>query len=276
MTEITRSIVLGVVQGLTEFLPVSSSGHLEIAKYVMKDPSVGQQSMLMTVVLHFATALSTILVFRKEVFEIFQGLFQFKINDEFWFCTKIVVSMVPAAIIGLMFESEIESLFNQQLLLVGLMLIVTAVLLLLADRAKSTDKNVSIMDSIIIGISQAVAILPGISRSGATISTSVLLGIDREKAARFSFLMVVPLIFGKIAKDLLSAFKDDVPLGAAGQELSLAVGFVAAFVTGVIACTWMIRLVKGSKLSYFSIYCLVLAVLCIIQHFMTSGGAASS
>ncbi len=276
MTEITRSIVLGVVQGLTEFLPVSSSGHLEIAKYVMKDPSVGQQSMLMTVVLHFATALSTILVFRKEVFEIFQGLFQFKINDEFWFCTKIVVSMVPAAIIGLMFESEIESLFNQQLLLVGLMLIVTAVLLLLADRAKSTDKNVSIMDSIIIGISQAVAILPGISRSGATISTSVLLGIDREKAARFSFLMVVPLIFGKIAKDLLSAFKDDVPLGAAGQELSLAVGFVAAFVTGVIACTWMIRLVKGSKLSYFSIYCLVLAVLCIIQHFMTSGGAVSS
>ena len=122
------------------------------------------------------------------------------------------------------------------------------------------------LDSIIIGISQAIAILPGISRSGATISTSVLLGIDREKAARFSFLMVVPLIFGKIAKDLLGA-KDGEPLGAAGQEVALAVGFVAAFVTGLVACTWMIRLVKGSKLSYFSIYCLVMAVLCIAEHY---------
>ena len=266
MTEITRSILLGIVQGLTEFLPVSSSGHLEIAKKLMNDTSVGQQSMLMTVVLHFATALSTIVVFRKEVLDIFKGLFQFKINDEFWFCTKIVLSMIPAVIVGVMFESEIESLFSQNLLLVGLMLIVTAVLLLLADRAKSTDKNVSMLDSIIIGISQAIAILPGISRSGATISTSVLLGIDREKAARFSFLMVVPLIFGKIAKDLLGA-KDGEPLGAAGQEVALAVGFVAAFVTGLVACTWMIRLVKGSKLSYFSIYCLVMAVLCIAEHY---------
>ena len=266
MTEITRSILLGIVQGLTEFLPVSSSGHLEIAKKLMNDTSVGQQSMLMTVVLHFATALSTIVVFRKEVLDIFKGLFQFKINDEFWFCTKIVLSMIPAVIVGVMFESEIESLFSQNLLLVGLMLIVTAVLLLLADRAKSTDKNVSMLDSVIIGISQAIAILPGISRSGATISTSVLLGIDREKAARFSFLMVVPLIFGKIAKDLLGA-KDGEPLGAAGQEVALAVGFVAAFVTGLVACTWMIRLVKGSKLSYFSIYCLVMAVLCIAEHY---------
>ena len=267
MTEITRSILLGIVQGLTEFLPVSSSGHLEIAKKLMNDTSVGQQSMLMTVVLHFATALSTIVVFRKEVLDIFKGLFQFKINDEFWFCAKIVLSMIPAVIVGVMFESEIESLFSQNLLLVGLMLIVTAVLLLLADRAKSTDKNVSMLDSIIIGISQAIAILPGISRSGATISTSVLLGIDREKAARFSFLMVVPLIFGKIAKDLLGA-KDGEPLGAAGQEVALAVGFVAAFVTGLVACTWMIRLVKGSKLSYFSIYCLVMAALCIAEHYL--------
>lgn len=271
MTEIIRSIVLGVVQGLTEFLPVSSSGHLEIAKYVMNDQSVGQQSMLMTVVLHFATALSTIVVFRKEVLEIFQGLFKFKVNDEFWFCFKIVVSMIPAAVVGLVFEEKIEALFSQDLLLVGLMLIVTAVLLLLADRAKNTDKNVSIVNSIIIGISQAIAILPGISRSGATISTSVLLGIDREKAARFSFLMVVPLIFGKIAKDLFGALKDDTPLGASGQEAALAVGFVAAFVTGLVACTWMIRLVKGSKLSYFSIYCLAVAALCIVQYFRTLG-----
>jgi len=274
MKEIIQSIVLGIVQGLTEFLPVSSSGHLEIAKYVMNDQSVGQQSMLMTVVLHFATALSTIIVFRKEVLDIFKGLFQFKVNDEFWFCVKIVVSMIPAALVGVIFEEKIEALFSQDLLLVGLMLILTAVLLLLADRAKRTDKSVSIMNSIIIGISQAIAILPGVSRSGATISTSVLLGIDREKAARFSFLMVVPLIFGKIAKDLLDAFKDDVPLGAAGQEAALAVGFVAAFVTGLFACTWMIRLVKASKLSYFSIYCLVVAVLCIGWHFWTLSAEA--
>ena len=267
MTDTIQAIVLGVVQGLTEFLPVSSSGHLEIAKFLMNDKTVGQQSMLMTVMLHFATALSTIVVFRKEVVEIFKGLFQFKKNDEFWFCLKIVVSMIPAVIVGLVWEDYIESLFSQQLLLVGLMLILTAVLLLLADRAKSTDKNVSILDSIIIGISQAIAILPGVSRSGATISTSVMLGIDREKAARFSFLMVVPLIFGKIAKDLLGAFKDSTPLGSEGQEVALAVGFVAAFTTGLVACTWMIRLVKASKLSYFSFYCLIVAALCIIEHF---------
>ena len=267
MTDTIQAIVLGIVQGLTEFLPVSSSGHLEIAKFLMNDNSVGEQSMLMTVVLHFATALSTIVVFRKEVIAIFKGLFQFKVNDEFWFCLKIVISMIPAVIVGLACEEWIESLFSKQLLLVGLMLILTAVLLLLADRAKSTDKNVSILDSIIIGISQAIAILPGVSRSGATISTSVMLGIDREKAARFSFLMVVPLIFGKIAKDLLGAVNNNTPLGSQGQEVALAVGFVASFVTGLVACTWMIRLVKGSKLSYFSIYCLIVAALCIIEDF---------
>lgn len=272
MNDIVQAIVLGIVQGLTEFLPVSSSGHLEIAKALMGNQKVGQQSMLMTVVLHFATALSTIVVFRKEVIDIFKGLFQFKMNDEFWFCLKIVVSMVPAVIVGLMYEDQIEALFNQNLLLVGLMLILTAVLLLLADRAKSTDKNVSILDAIIVGVSQAIAILPGVSRSGATISTSVMLGIDREKAARFSFLMVVPLIFGKIAKDLLGAIKGDEELGAAGQEVALAVGFVAAFITGFFACTWMIRLVKASKLSYFSIYCLVVAAICIIAHFVFSSG----
>ena len=178
MNDIITAIVLGVVQGLTEFLPVSSSGHLEIAKYLLNDDKVGEQSMLMTVVLHFATALSTIVVFRKEVGDIFKGLLQFKANDEFWFCLKIVVSMIPAVMVGLLFEEEIESLFDKNLLLVGFMLIVTAVLLLLADRAKRTEKPVSIVNAIIIGISQAIAILPGISRSGATISTSVLLGID--------------------------------------------------------------------------------------------------
>ena len=266
MNDIVRSIVFGIVQGLTEFLPVSSSGHLEIAKYVMGDDSVAQQSMMMTVVLHFATALSTIVVFRKEIGEIVSGLFKpSEDRSEFWFCVKIVLSMIPAAIVGVCFDEQIEALFSQQMLLVGLMLLVTGALLLMADRAKTTEKPVSIVNAIIIGISQAIAILPGISRSGATISTSVLLGIDREKAARFSFLMVVPLIFGKMAKDVLSALKDGTTLVDAGQMLPLTIGFVAAFVTGLVACLWMIRLVKACQLTWFSIYCFIVGVLVIIE-----------
>ena len=266
MNDIVRSIVFGIVQGLTEFLPVSSSGHLEIAKYVMGDDSVAQQSMMMTVVLHFATALSTIVVFRKEIGEIVSGLFKpSEDRSEFWFCVKIVLSMIPAAIVGVCFDEQIEALFSQQMLLVGLMLLVTGALLLMADRAKTTEKPVSIVNAIIIGISQAIAILPGISRSGATISTSVLLGIDREKAARFSFLMVVPLIFGKMAKDVLSAVKDGTTLVDAGQMLPLTIGFVAAFVTGLVACLWMIRLVKACQLTWFSIYCFIVGVLVIIE-----------
>ena len=268
-----QSIILGIVQGLTEFLPVSSSGHLEIAKFLLNDESLAEQSMLMTVVLHFATALSTIVVFRKEVIEILAGLFSKKTTEgkstseigwlagreELAFALKIIVSMIPAVIVGLAFEDAIESLFDRQLLLVGCMLIVTGVLLLLADRARKTDKQVGFVDAIVIGISQAIAILPGISRSGATISTSVLLGIDREKAARFSFLMVVPLIFGKIAKDLLGG-----DIGVASDNLlPLVAGFIAAFVTGLLACTWMIKLVKACQLSYFSAYCFVVAVLAI-------------
>ena len=266
MNDIVRSTVFGIVQGLTEFLPVSSSGHLEIAKYVMGDDSLAQQSMMMTVVLHFATALSTIVVFRKEIGEIITGLFKpSEDRSEFWFCVKIVLSMIPAAIVGVCFNDQIEALFNQQMLLVGAMLLLTGALLLLADRAKTSEKPVSILNAVIIGVSQAIAILPGISRSGATISTSVLLGIDREKAARFSFLMVVPLIFGKMAKDVLSAYKDGTTLVDAGQMLPLTVGFVAAFVTGLVACLWMIRLVKACQLTWFSIYCFIVGILVIIE-----------
>ena len=261
MTEILRAIILGIIQGLTEFLPVSSSGHLEIAKYVMQDQSIAEQSMLMTVVLHFATALSTIVVFRKEIGEIFRGLLEFQNNEAFRFSLKIVLSMIPAALVGILFEAQIEELFAQQLLLVGLMLIVTGILLFLADRAKDTSKAVSYPNALLIGIAQAIAILPGISRSGATISTSVLLGIDRERAARFSFLMVVPLIFGKIAKDLLEG---DFAL-ASSSSLPMMAGFVAAFFTGLLACTWMIQLVKRSKLYYFSIYCFIVAALAIAK-----------
>lgn len=248
-----EALILGIIQGLTEFLPVSSSGHLELGKVLLGDESLPEESLLFTVVVHAATALSTIVVFRKDILEILKGLFQFKWNEQSQFSIKIIVSMVPAAIIGILFNDQIEALFNRQILLVGAMLVLTGLLLFLADRAKRTEKTVGFGHALIIGISQAIAILPGISRSGATISTSVLLGIDREKAARFSFLMVVPLILGKIAKDLLD--------GNISSELTslmpLAVGFAAAFISGLIACTWMISLVKKSQLRYFSYYCFV-------------------
>ena len=258
--EIIDAIILGIVQGLTEFLPVSSSGHLELGKVILGNNSVPQESLLFTVVLHFATALSTLVVFRKDIFEIIKGFFTFKWNEDTQFVTKIVVSMIPAALVGYYFEDELEQLFNGNILLVGFMLIVTALLLFLADRAKDTNNKVSFLNAFIIGVSQAIAMLPGISRSGATISTSVLLGNDKTKAARFSFLMVVPLIFGKIAKDILSG---DLTYNSE-NFITLSAGFIAAFIAGLFACTWMISLVKNSKLKYFAIYCFIIGLLAII------------
>ena len=257
--DLLEAIILGIIQGLTEFLPVSSSGHLELAKAIFGDTSVPQESLTFTVVLHAATALSTIVVFRKEIAEIFRGLFQFKWNEEMQFSVKIILSMIPAVVIGLAFEKELESFFGGKILLVGFMLLITAVLLLLADKAKNTNKSVSFKNAVIIGISQAIAMLPGISRSGATISTSVLLGVDRTRAARFSFLMVVPLILGKVAKDILSG-----EINFQSSEIvPLSAGFIAAFISGLLACTWMIALVKKSKLSYFSLYCAIVGLIAI-------------
>jgi len=257
--DIIDSIILGIIQGLTEFLPVSSSGHLELGKAILGDNSVPEESLLFTVVLHFATALSTIVIFRKDILQIIKGLFKPSFNEDRQFVIKIIVSMLPAVIVGLFFEEQLEQLFGSNILLVGCMLLVTAALLFLADKAKNTNKKVGYKDALIIGLSQAIAMLPGISRSGATISTSVLLGNDKTKAARFSFLMVVPLIFGKMAKDILGG-----ELSFESQNITaLAIGFVAAFVSGLFACTWMIALVKKSKLSYFAIYCVIVGIIAI-------------
>ncbi len=257
--EIIDAIILGVVQGLTEFLPVSSSGHLEIGKAILGDNSIPKESLLFTVVLHFATALSTIVVFRKDILTIIRGLLKFEKNEETLFVLKIIVSMIPAITIGLLFEEQLEQLFSGNILLVGCMLIITAILLWLADKSRDTLKPVNFKDALIIGISQAIAMLPGISRSGATISTSVLLGNDKSKAARFSFLMVVPLIFGKIAKDILSG---DLHLSTE-NNIPLLLGFLAAFISGLLACTWMLFLVKKSKLSYFALYCIAVGIIAI-------------
>ena len=256
---IIEAIILGLIQGLTEFLPVSSSGHLEIVKSLFPNKQLPEESLMITVVLHAATALSTLVVFRKEVWEIIRGLFQFKWNDETRYSLKIVISMMPAALVGLFYNDAIESLYDGQIKLVGMMLLITGLLLFLADRAKTTSKGVSSPNAFIIGLSQAIAILPGISRSGATISTSVLLGIDREKAARFSFLMVVPLILGKIAKDILDGAFMQTDVAA----IPLSAGFITAFVVGLLACTWMINIVKTSKLKYFAYYCFVVGLTAI-------------
>ncbi len=240
---IVESFILGVIQGLTEFLPVSSSGHLELGKAILGSEFGGEESLTFTVVLHFATALSTIVVFRKDILDIIINLLKFEWNSETKFSLNIVLSMIPAVIIGLFFEEQLEAFFNGNIMFVGAMLILTAILLLLADKAKNTTKTISSKNAIIIGIAQAVAMLPGISRSGSTISTSVILGNDKTKAARFSFLMVIPLIFGKIAKDLLGG---EINISD-NNSTGLIIGFLAAFLTGLIACKWMIKIVKSSK-----------------------------
>jgi undecaprenyl-diphosphatase len=258
--ELIEALILGIVQGLTEFLPVSSSGHLEIVKYLLNDDSLAEQSMLTTVFLHFATALATVVVFWKDIFNIIKSIFTKEGNSERSFVVFIIISMIPAALIGVFFDDIIDSFFHRKIVFVGFMLLLTGFLLLLSERVKTKTKDIGIKEAIIIGVSQAIAILPGISRSGATIATSLILGVDKGKAARFSFLMVIPLILGKMAKDLLSGdFTENMP-----SVLYLIIGFFAAFLTGIAACTWMIKIVKKSKLSYFAAYCFLVGISVIL------------
>jgi undecaprenyl-diphosphatase len=257
-----EALILGIVQGLTEYLPVSSSGHLELGKILLGiNPSETNESFGTTfnVVLHLATVFSTWVILRKEIADIFKGLFQFKLNEEFWFAAKIVVSMIPATIIGLLYEDQIDAAFSGSAFLIGLMLFLTGALLFLADKATQTDGKVGFKEALLVGIAQAIALAPGISRSGATISTCVLLKIDKERAARFSFLMVMPLILGKVAKDLLGGEFALAP----ETLLPMGIGFLASFVVGLFACTWMINLVKNGKLVYFSIYCFMVGAVAV-------------
>ena len=255
-----ETLILGIVQGLTEFLPVSSSGHLELVKAIFGNDYEQQQGLLVTVTLHAATAFSTIFVFRKDIVMILSDLLLFKRGESLNFSLKIILSMIPAVIIGLFFEDFIASLFVGKIALVAVMLMITALLLFLADRVNENNKELNYSNTFYIGVIQAIAILPGISRSGATIALAVLLKIDRKKAARFSFLMVIPLILGSMAKSVMDGdlSQDSTAL------LPLLVGFVSAFITGVFACRWMVALVKKSQLKYFSFYCFAVGVLAIL------------
>ena len=251
-----EAVILGLVQGLTEFLPISSSGHLEIAKLLLGDESLGEQSLLMTITLHAATALATLVVYREDIADIASGFFKNKSVDRSY-VYKILLSLIPAAVIGILFEHQIEAMFDKNMTLISFMLVVTGLLLLLSEYIGSGKKEVGYKDAIIIGLAQAVAIIPGISRSGATISTALMLGNDKAKSARFSFLMVVPLIFGKMGKEIL----DGDFAGDSVQLMPLIVGFIAAFFAGWIACKWIIAIVRSAKLRYFSFYCFAVAAL---------------
>ena len=252
-------IILGLIQGLTEFLPISSSGHLEIGKVLLGNNYQAYDSLLLTLVLHLGTALSTIFVFKKEIFEILSSLIKLKVDYNTVFVLKIIVSMIPTVTIGIAFQQKIKILFSNNLILVGIMFLITAFILYVADGVKNNTKMVSIKNAFILGIIQAIAILPGISRSGSTISMALILGIDREKAAKFSFLMVLPIIFGSTLKIFFDIKKTSLDI----DYLSLCLGFFTAFISGVFACKWMVNLVRKSKLINFSYYCIFVGIISI-------------
>jgi undecaprenyl-diphosphatase len=253
------AFILGLLQGLTEFLPVSSSGHLEIGKALLGIQA--ENNLTFTVVVHGATVLSTLVVFRKDILELLSGSLQFKWNSSTQYIAKIALSMLPIGIVGVFFKDEVESIFNGDniLLLVGCMLLITATLLGFTYYSRQKDKDIDFKDALMIGMAQTFAILPGISRSGSTIATGLLLGNKKEHIAKFSFLMVLVPIIGE---NILGLIKGDFTQGSIGI-LPLIVGFITAFISGLLACKWMINIVKRGKLIYFAIYCLIIGVIAI-------------
>lgn len=249
-----QALILGIIQGFTEYLPISSSGHLTIMSFFFGID--GDKNLPFVVVVHAATVLGTIVVLWDKILNLFQGLFKFQWNEETKYISKILISMIPVAIVGVFFKKHVEIFFGQGLLLVGGMLVVTSILLAYSSYAKPHRKaNISFKDALYIGIAQALAVLPGLSRSGATISTGLILGNKRDKIAEFSFLMVVIPILGEVILDLLKGGYSQDQSGI--SPLSLIIGFIAAFISGVIACKWMLKIVKQKKLIYFAYYCAI-------------------
>ena len=256
-----EAFILGMIQGLTEYLPVSSSGHLAIGSALFGIQ--GEDNLTFTIVVHVATVLSTLVILWKEVGWIFRGLFKFELNAETKYVLNILVSMIPVGIVGLFFKDQVEAIFGSGLLVVGCCLLITASLLIFSYLAKPRQKeHLSWLDALIIGIAQAIAVLPGVSRSGSTIATGLLLGNKKEKLAQFSFLMVIPPILGQALLSVMKFAKGEEAFGGV-DALPMAIGFVAAFLSGCLACKWMINIVKKGKLVYFGIYCAIVGLVAI-------------
>jgi len=259
-----ESLILGILQGLTEFLPISSSGHLELGGYFLGVET--KDNLLFAIVVHGATALSTIVIFRKSIVVLLQDVFKLKrIDDSTTYISKLVLSAIPVGIVGVLFEEQVKELFTGNVVFVAFMLVITGVLLSATYFSKVSDGDISFVKAFFIGVAQAIAILPGISRSGATISTALLFRVDKEKATQFSFLMVLIPILGA----MLLKIKDIMlnPELATGMGIeALLIGFTAAFVTGLFACKWMVAIVRKGKLFYFAIYCFVVGASVLIVY----------
>ena len=257
-----QALILGIVQGLTEYLPVSSSGHLAIGSYLFGIN--GEDNLAFTILVHVATVLSTFVVLWSEIDWILKGLFKFKMNDETKYFLNILVSMIPVGIVGFFFKDKVEEIFGSGLVIVGIMLFVTAALLIFSYYAKPRQKEkISWRDAFIIGIAQACAVMPGLSRSGSTIATGLLLGNKKESMAQFSFLMVIPPILGEALLDVVKVVKGEEAFGNI-EVLPLVVGFLAAFVAGCLACKWMISIVKRGKLVWFGVYCIFAGIVALL------------
>ena len=256
-----EALILGIVQGLTEYLPVSSSGHLAIGSYLFGIE--GADNLTFTILVHVATVLSTFVILWSEIDWILKGLFKFKMNDETKYFLNILVSMIPVGIVGFFFKDKVEEVFGSGLLIVGIMLLVTAALLIFSYYAKPRQKEkISWKDAFIIGIAQACAVMPGLSRSGSTIATGLLLGNKKESLAQFSFLLFIPRSVCDAVLDVLVVVQGEEAFGGL-DTLPLVVGFIAAFLAGCLACKWMINIVKKGKLVWFGVYCVVAGLVAI-------------
>ena len=259
-----QALILGIIQGLTEYLPVSSSGHLAIgqALFGMAD---GEENLMFTVAVHVATVLSTLVVLWREIEWIVKGLFKFEMNDETKYALNIVVSMIPVGIVGVFFKDQVEEIFGSGLLVVGFCLLVTAALLTFSYYARPRQKeHISWKDALVIGIAQAVAVLPGVSRSGSTIATGLMLGNKKEKLAQFSFLMVIIPILGEAFLDTIKFVKDPSLIQNGLGTGAVIIGFLAAFISGCFACKFMINIVKKGKLIWFAVYCAIVGAAVLI------------
>lgn len=260
-----EALILGLIQGLTEYLPVSSSGHLAIGSELFGIE--GEENLAFTIVVHVATVFSTLVILWKEIDWIFRGLFKRELNEETRYVGNIIISMIPIGIVGVFFKDKVEAVFGSGLLVVGCCLLLTALLLTFSYYYKPRQKaRISMTDAFVIGLAQACAVLPGLSRSGSTIATGLLLGNDKTRLAQFSFLMVIPPILGEALLDGMKMMKGEAIAGDI-PTLSLVVGFLAAFVSGCLACKWMIGIVKRGKLIYFAIYCALAGIVTLLYSF---------